>query len=169
MKYTITAIIFFSISNIFFAQVKDLQFTFRNGNAIYNSYILKLVYDSVLISNSKTYRWVKVNSITEIKKTKNSKVLQNVTYGLVSGAVIGGIINLAEDTDNNKPNNFYFDFHSVIDIIDSKTIEGVVLGGFAGALVGGIIGLSSDKDKVYDLSHKTLKEKLYIIQLIKRN
>ena len=161
MKFAITIIILLIIPFISFAQQKNLAITLRNGATIWQSNIEELSKDSVKISDSERFQWVKVDSILEIREIKKSKFWQGAGIGFLGGATVGGVIAKAtyKKSEPSK-DSFSFDFSGL------NTLAGIVAGGVLGFSVGGAIGASAGSDEVYDLSQKTLDQKLQIIKSI---
>ena len=162
MKCTITITILLILSNLSFAQQKNINLTLRNGDILSQTSIEKLIEDSVKISISGQPQWIKADSIIEIRQIKKSKFWKGAGIGLLTGTAVGAIIGRASYKEADASDDSWnFDFGPGL-----STFGGAVLGGLTGTLVGGIVGASSGKDEVYDLSQKKLEQKIEIIKSI---
>jgi hypothetical protein len=156
--YFYNSLIFFTIS----VQTQDYQITLSSGDKIGQISFEKRIGDSVVISHSGQSQLVKIDSIIEIRKIKDSKFWLGAGIGLLGGAVIGGAVGAASYKESDpSPGTFNFDFSGL------TLLSGAVLGGFTGSVCGGLIGLVAGRDEVYNLSEKSHMEKLMIIESIK--
>ena len=149
----ILIILFFSP---IFVKAQDYQLTLSSGDTLCHISFENMIGDSVEIFHSWHYKWIKVNSIIEIIKIKESKSGKGAGIGLLCGALIGTMVTHSKTKD----------------ISDPYGLGGFVLpvgkgvGGLTGFVCGGLIGAVVSQDEVYDISKISYMEKLVIIESI---
>ncbi len=158
MKYAIFITFLFIISNLSFAQTNNFQITLKNNEIISQCCIEELSGHLVKISRLWISRWVKVDSIIEIRKVYKSKFLKGVGIGFFAGLLAGGLV--GEVTRNHSGSS------GGVDLSGLNILIGAAIGAATGTILGGVIGVSAGIDDVYDFSQLNLEQKLKKVEYI---
>ena len=123
----------------------------ENGEMIRSTFLKELVADSLFIEYNGGLKSIDLNSITEIKRIKKSKIRK----GLVIGGIAAGLISLGFTNEPESGDGGFTDFVNFI-IITSFTISGMIIVTITGAKVG--------IDKNYDMTGWSTAQKKDKIQ-----
>ena len=160
MKWVRLACFFVLFSNYTFAQNKNYQITFTSGDTISQVSMERVEGDSVEVLRDGQSQWLKIDSIVEIRQVKKMDLWPTTWIAALGGGVIGGVIGKAAYKPESSTGYFNFDFTGL----------NIVAGAVAGVLIGGALGITYEAiegaDEVYDLSDKTLEQKIDRIQFI---
>lgn len=156
----VLGVLFLLAGSFLDAQESNWKVILQGGRTI-SSDSWMIVGDSVVLRTAGSDYTISIDSIAQLHAVKETKIGKGLLFGLLGGALVGGVIGLASykepsPSDNEGLGNWDFGRGPVI-------LAGALVGSLAGLAVGGVVGAAVGSDETYDFTKITRDEKLRLL------